>query len=105
MKKIMWSLVTVGVTACVYYGVIHGVEWAGNIALFFVWAGAVAGTLTMATSAAKKAARDRGPSIPRWLSIASDFVAMCIFASAGMFWTAAAVLWQMACETSIYDLD
>ena len=105
-KRIAMFIMLTGLMQfCAIYGLLYHVEWAKNIILFMVWAMGIITTLIFSAKDVRNEIRRKGRSVPAWVSICTDLVILIILASVGRFVTAAAMLWQMACEAAIYEED
>jgi hypothetical protein len=102
-RAIVWFLLNGGMTACAIYGLYYHVVEAKNLLLFLVWATAIINTVGAMSYDVKVKLRKKGRSVPVWLAVTNDLIIMAALASVGMFLTASSVLWQMICETAIYE--
>jgi small-conductance mechanosensitive channel len=88
--------------ASVYFGLFRGNEQAMNLGQFMVWAMVMLNTFVVFNEKTKAIAKTKGRGIPVLFSASADFALLGMFAAAGHFVTAAAVLWQMCAEAAIF---
>jgi hypothetical protein len=100
---VVWLFLNGFMGFMVFNGLFLDKAWAVNILLFGVWTLTIVHTCVSFSDEAKTKARQKGPSIPRWLSIGFDLTIIVCLASFGRFFSAAAWTWQMLCESRVYD--
>lgn len=105
MKLVLGSMLNVASVGLAVAGVLYHVEWAENLLLFMVWVATIAGTCVAFSDKSKAELRSKGPTSPRGLAATTDIITAGIFASAGHYGYAAMVVWQIACESNIYDME
>lgn len=102
-RAIYWSVLNGSLFGVVVTAVVNHDLWALNMMRFAVWAMAAMATIVILSKDARMKARAKGRSVPKCVSVTYDLAIVALLASAGYFWCAGAWLWQMMCESGIYD--
>jgi len=104
VKRILyWFALNGGLLALTLVAIVGHEPWALNVVRFAIWAMTALVTIAVLSKDIRAKARAKGRSVPKWISVTYDLAIIVILAASGHFWCAGAWLWQMMCESSIYD--
>jgi len=115
MKKVIRGVfqfsINVAFIAAFWYGGIQHVDWVWNLARFLIWLNFILSILVtmvvLANEDTKAKMKEKGFSLPRWLSTVSDIIGIIILAGGGYFlyatlWTVQAIL-EGVCRDAINE--
>lgn len=103
LKRIIkWILWNAGAGYIAYLGVIKDIEGAARVLSFAVWFFAITCLISAFVEEVKMKAREKGLSVPMWLSVWYDVALMVLLIWHGWIFTAIGILIMMFGISVIY---
>lgn len=88
-RAITWWIVNAACAGLLYVGYFLGVEGAKNLFLFLVWLNLLT-CLCMLNGDVQKSIREKGRSVPAWISVGYDVAMVAVMVWIGLWFTASA---------------
>jgi hypothetical protein len=101
--KLYAYTVTTAYAVAAYFTFFGDLRWVSNLFWFYFWLSVVLATLGAFIPTVSEEARERGRSLPIWLSVGIDVAVIGLMIAFGHFFAGAAGVWQISCECAIFQ--